>query len=437
MARKKQTESETGIATSLRYEGPREDEPFHPFASIFPMMDSHNLQVLAVDIIKFGQLEPIVLFEGLVLDGRNRWRVCDRLEIKAACVEATDLPNFDPRDALRYVISTNLKRRQLNHAARALSGARTWNIYEGEVGHRRYVSQSTSLGNPRDDKIEMSQPEIARSFDVTLDALRKAYSIVASATEGLLYLLDDKRITLNAAYEICQEWPKDARQGEFVQDQIVQAGVTTLKAAKELINRVLGVPTPGKIPPLSDEQKAELKAEKEANALRIENDKLRSELASAKVTITQVTAVATAEQGEPAEDDDSDTAEAPTTKSKGSLRYHAAKATVAKQPISADNETLRLETSYITRVIDREPELRLIIKCNYDRDTGMDNFGEETRKILANRMRAAAKVQNALADLLWKPPLADKAPSKVGSPGPTAKARRSGLLTDHNDTTIH
>jgi hypothetical protein len=58
---------------------------FHPLADIFPLLEGQDLH------------EPIVLFEGKILDGRNRYRACG-----AAGIEP-----------VAYVISLNLRRRVL------------------------------------------------------------------------------------------------------------------------------------------------------------------------------------------------------------------------------------------------------------------------------------------------------------------------------------
>jgi hypothetical protein len=52
-----------------------EYEP-HPLANIFPLMTDAELKVLADDISRNHQREPITLYQGLILDGRNRYLAC-------------------------------------------------------------------------------------------------------------------------------------------------------------------------------------------------------------------------------------------------------------------------------------------------------------------------------------------------------------------------
>jgi site-specific DNA-methyltransferase (adenine-specific) len=54
----------------------------HPAADAFPMMDDGRLEELKADIAANGQREPITLCDGMILDGRNRYRACVELGIE-------------------------------------------------------------------------------------------------------------------------------------------------------------------------------------------------------------------------------------------------------------------------------------------------------------------------------------------------------------------
>jgi hypothetical protein len=91
----------------------------HPIACMFPMLPEFELQKLADDIREHGQLDPIVLFQGDILDGRNRWHACHLAGVEPRTVEF----NGSYQEAIEFVWSTNFLRRHLGagQAAMAIS----------------------------------------------------------------------------------------------------------------------------------------------------------------------------------------------------------------------------------------------------------------------------------------------------------------------------
>src|SRR6516165_1828725 len=82
---------------------------FHPLADMFPLMEGADFDALVADIKANGLQVDIACYEGMILDGRNRYR---------ACLAANVVPTFDDvdcfvRDPVAYVISANIRRRHL------------------------------------------------------------------------------------------------------------------------------------------------------------------------------------------------------------------------------------------------------------------------------------------------------------------------------------
>jgi N6-adenosine-specific RNA methylase IME4/ParB-like chromosome segregation protein Spo0J len=129
--------------------------PFHPLADIFPLIEGAEFAELVEDIRRNGLIEPIVLHEVQILDGRNRYR---------ACIEAGIEPTFTPfrgDDPVSFVISLNLKRRHLDESQRAMVAAKLANLKRGDNQH----SEGLPIGRSS-ELLNVGERSVARAREV-------------------------------------------------------------------------------------------------------------------------------------------------------------------------------------------------------------------------------------------------------------------------------
>ena len=94
----------------------------HPLCTLFPRLEGAEFDTLVQDIRTNGLREPIVLHDGMILDGGNRYRACQQAQIEPRFSE------FAGESIVSYVLSANLHRRHLSPGQQAaiVASAQDW-----------------------------------------------------------------------------------------------------------------------------------------------------------------------------------------------------------------------------------------------------------------------------------------------------------------------
>ena len=105
---------------------------YHPACLLFPKLGKAELQELADDIKANGLRNPVVRYQGKILDGRNRLSACEIAGVKPRFVEwnGTGSP-------VEWVISENLIRRHLTSSQRAVVAHDLLPMLEAEAKQRQ------------------------------------------------------------------------------------------------------------------------------------------------------------------------------------------------------------------------------------------------------------------------------------------------------------
>lgn len=117
---------------------------FHPAANLFPLMQEEELQGLSKDIQANGQRDPIVILEGKILDGRNRWKACRLAEVEPKIRLVTLLEIGG--SPTQFVLSTNLHRRHLSAIQKASVAADALPLFEEEARARQVAAGEAGKG---------------------------------------------------------------------------------------------------------------------------------------------------------------------------------------------------------------------------------------------------------------------------------------------------
>jgi ParB-like chromosome segregation protein Spo0J len=191
---------------------------YHPASMIFPMMSDEETDGLVEDIRDKGLHDPIVLYEGMVLDGRNRLTCC-----RLAGVDPK-FTQYEGNDPVDYVISKNRHRRHLTRSQLAMAAAKASEVkcqLKEQASARRRASQKNDTakavlaarpelltGNTRD--------HLGAAFGVSGTSVQRAIRVLESGNESLEKLVVDGELTITQADRISRLPP--ARQEAAIEE---------------------------------------------------------------------------------------------------------------------------------------------------------------------------------------------------------------------------
>lgn len=182
----------------------------HPAASLFPMMDQEAYELFKADIKENGQREPITIWQGQLLDGRNRLKACEELGIKPAKFELGK--DIDP---VSWVLSHNLHRRHLDTSQRAMVAAKLANL---PVGTNQHAKEGTHKCAP-------SVEQAAELLNVSPRTVNNAKKVLDKGSVEVVKAVEQGELKVTTAAEFVEEEP-DKRE----QSRLVKKGPEAVKA---------------------------------------------------------------------------------------------------------------------------------------------------------------------------------------------------------------
>ena len=158
----------------------------HPAAELFPLMEGDDFAALVADIREHGQRDPITVYQGAILDGRNRYRALLQLERQPMTIEWDG--QGTPEE---FVASMNLHRRHLSGSQRAMIAARLTTLSVGKH------PQSDDLRNRRTD---VTVESAARALQVGKTTVNDARRVLHSGTAEEIASIDRGESGVNVQF---------------------------------------------------------------------------------------------------------------------------------------------------------------------------------------------------------------------------------------------
>ena len=267
---------------------------FHPLADIFPLLEGAEFAALVEDIAEHGLREPIKLYNGQIIDGRNRYRACleanidprfeaygDRDAYRLEFIDesereyhdgASEVAQFflpaegeyveeldfscpyrgEIADPVAYVVSLNLKRRHLSEGQRGMVAAKLANLGVGRPRDNGanlpdYAADQPGDGElfPVDDVKAESDPvppvapvsiaQAAGLLNVSERTVKSARAVQREGAPELVAAVERGEISVSTAAEVATlPKPEQIEVVAMTPDEIVSKANKIKRDRKEL-----------------------------------------------------------------------------------------------------------------------------------------------------------------------------------------------------------
>jgi DNA modification methylase len=176
--------------------------------SLIPPLSNEEFKQLERNILEEGIREPLITWNGILIDGHNRYRIAQEHDINYETLEK----EFENINRVKeWMINNQFGRRNLSNYQRSVLALQLEDVFREKAkenqGKRTDIKQISAESKP----IETRQ-EVAKVANVSHDTIAKVKKIEAAATPEVKARLNTGQMSINEAYK---EIKKEEKQNNF------------------------------------------------------------------------------------------------------------------------------------------------------------------------------------------------------------------------------
>jgi len=173
------------------------------FKKLIPALTKEEFTRLEQNIINEGCRDAIVLWQGYIIDGHNRYEICTKHNIEFSTI---NMDFADENDVKIWMIQNQFGRRNINNYTRSILALQLEDLFkqkakknQGGFKGNQYTSGSYQISD-KDQKINTNK-ELAKIANVSHDTIAKVKKIENEAPAEVKEKLQNGEMSINEAYK--------------------------------------------------------------------------------------------------------------------------------------------------------------------------------------------------------------------------------------------
>lgn len=165
---------------------------------LIPPLTSEEFKQLERNILEEGIRDPLVTWNGILVDGHNRYRIAQEHDMNYVTVEK----EFADINAVKeWMINNQFGRRNLNNYQRSVLALQLEDVFKAKAKENLGKNQYSSPQKSAETKSIETRQEIAKVANVSHDTISKVKKIEATASPEIKAKVSTGQISINEAFK--------------------------------------------------------------------------------------------------------------------------------------------------------------------------------------------------------------------------------------------
>ena len=187
--------------------------------SLIPPLSNEEFKQLERNILEEGIREPLITWNGILIDGHNRYRIAQEHDINYETLEK----EFENINRVKeWMINNQFGRRNLSNYQRSVLALQLEDVFREKAKENQAIQfkGSSLIQISEEVKPIVSIKEVAKIANVSHDTIAKVKKIEATATAEVKEKLNTGTMSINEAYKEIKKEEKKVERVELIQKQI-------------------------------------------------------------------------------------------------------------------------------------------------------------------------------------------------------------------------
>lgn len=190
------------------------------FKNLIPALSAEEYAQLEANILNEGIREPIITWNGYIIDGHNRYDIATRFDLEYK----TTSKHFETEESVKeWMILNQFGRRNLSNYQRSVLALQLEEVFSKKAKEKEYERKTTFVKSQKSNlETVNTNKEISKLSGIGQQTISRVKVIQEKAPEEIKQKLATGEVSINAAYKEIKKEEKKTQRIEEINKQLIE-----------------------------------------------------------------------------------------------------------------------------------------------------------------------------------------------------------------------